>query len=291
MTVTFIKRWRRAGWLALFSLVLLTGLAQTHALAADEVAVPALTQRVTDLTATLSPQDQQALENQLAQVEQQYGSQIAILLVPTTQPEAIEQFSLRVVEAWQLGRQKVDDGILILLAKDDRKMRIEVGYGLEGAIPDVIAKRIIAETMAPRFQQGDFAGGLAAAVDQLARLLAGEQLPAPKAGKANQGLGDEVSENLLPLLLFGVVAIGGALRAMLGSFLGGTVTGGLVGFAVWVLGGGVLLALVLGVVALVMTMTGISSMLPMLMGSGGGGGGGFRGGGGRFGGGGASGGW
>ena len=124
--------------------------------AADEVPVPALTQRVTDLTNTLSTEQQASLESKLLQFEQQKGSQIAVLIVPTTQPEDITQYALRVVENWKLGRKNVDDGILILIAKDDRRSRIEVGYGLEGVVPDAIAKRIVAEDMAPSFKQGDF---------------------------------------------------------------------------------------------------------------------------------------
>ena len=167
----------RTAMLMLLSMPLLGHAAATST---QEVAVPALTQRVTDLTGTLDAQQQAALESRLAQFEQQGGSQIAILIVPTTQPEAIEQYSIRVVDQWKLGREEVDDGILILVAKGDRQMRVEVGYGLEGAIPDAIANRIVDEIIAPHFRQGDFYGGLAAAVDQLARLIEGESLPAPQ---------------------------------------------------------------------------------------------------------------
>ncbi len=281
-----------------FSLLLLCSLALSLLLPAmvqaeDEVAVPKLTARVTDLTGSLSQQDQAALESHLAQLEQQKGSQIAILLVPTTQPETVEQYALRVAEAWKLGRGKVDDGVLILLAKNDRKMRIEVGYGLEGAIPDVVAKRIIAEVMAPAFRKGDFAGGLAAAVDTLARLVDGEQLPPPPA-RQNKPQDEGSLGEMLPLLLFGGLIVGGVLRSIFGSFLGGSINGGLIGLAVFLLGGGLLFALVLGVMAFIFTMSG-GFGLPMGIGGGGfgggSGGGGFSGGGGSFGGGGASGDW
>lgn len=259
----------------------------------QEVAIPPLTQRVTDLTSTLDGQQQQALESRLAQFEQQQGSQIAILIVPTTLPEAIEQYSIRVVDEWKLGRQGVDDGILILVAKNDRRMRIEVGYGLEGVIPDAIANRVIDQIMVPHFRQGDFYGGLMAAVDQLSRLIAGEPLPEPEVRQSGQW------EGALPLILFGGLVLGAILRAIFGNFLGGALNGGLIGAAVWLLGGGLIIALVLAVIAFVITLSGgLGFMHPgrgMYGGGGFGGGGfgsgGFSGGGGGFGGGGASGSW
>lgn len=282
---------RRIGLSLLLLCSLVLSLLTPAAQAEDEVAVPKLTARVTDLTGTLSQQDQAALENQLAQLEQRKGSQIAILLVPTTQPETVEQYALRVAEEWKLGRGKVDDGVLILLAKNDRKMRIEVGYGLEGAIPDVIAKRIIAEVMAPAFRKGDFAGGLSAAVDTLARIVDGESLP-PAPARQNKPQSDGGFGEMLPLLLFGGLILGGVLRSIFGSFLGGSLNGGLIGLAVFLLGGGLLFALVLGVIAFILTMSG-GFGLPIGGGGfgGGSGGGGFSGGGGSFGGGGASGDW
>lgn len=254
--------------------------------AADEVAVPQLQQRVTDLTQTLSADQQAALEAKLAQFEQQKGSQIAILLVPTTQPEAIEQYSIRVVEAWKLGRKGVDDGVLILVAKDDRKMRIEVGYGLEGIVPDSIASQIIREAMQPRFKQGDFYGGLDAAVGMLIARISGEPLPEPELRASSGDWGD-----LVPMLLFGGLLVGGVLRAIFGSFLGGVVNGGLVGAAVWLLGGGLLIAAVIAFIAFLLTMSGGLGGLNGYSGGGFGGNDGFSGGGGDFGGGGASGDW
>lgn len=250
-----------------------------------EVEIPALAERVTDTAGLLEPGQKKALESKLAGFEQEKGSQIAILIVPSTQPEPIEQYAIRVAERWKLGRQGVDDGLLILLAADDRAMRIEVGYGLEGVIPDAIAKRVIADIMTPFFRQGDFYGGLNAAVDQLIALIAGESLPLPaKAASAS------AVEGMLPLLLFGVIAIGGVLRAIFGHFLGGMMAGGLVGAAVWLLGGGLIFAVVLALIAFVMTMSGGMGAFAGGIGRGGLGGG-FGGGGGGFGGGGASGRW
>ena len=258
---------------------------------ADEVAIPPLQHRVTDFTASLSPDQQAALESKLAAFEQKKGSQIAILMVPTTKPEEIDQYSIRVVEAWKIGRSKVDDGVLVLVAKDDRKLRIEVGYGLEGAIPDAYAKRIIAEVIAPYFKQGDIYGGLNAGVDQIIGLISGEQLPAPaQSSSASEGK----IEHMLPLLLFGGLIAGGLFRAIFGRFLGGAATGGLIGAAVWILGGGLLFALVLAFIAFILTMSGAINALSGMGGGGGGfggGNGGFSGGGGGFGGGGASGDW
>lgn len=263
-------------------------------LAAAEVPVPALTARVTDLTGTLSAEQQAALENKLAAFEAQKGSQIAVLIVPTTQPEAIEQYAIRVVDQWKLGRKDVDDGVLLLLAKDDRQARIEVGYGLEGVLPDVIAKRIIENLMIPQFRQGNYYAGIDAGIDSIIKVVQGEPLPEPAQQHASAGKSSW--EGMLPLLLFGGLIAGGILRAVFGSFLGGAATGGLIGAATWILGGGLIIALVLGIVAFVLTMSGGLGFLPIGGGgfgrsSGGGFGGGFSGGGGGFGGGGASGGW
>ena len=155
-----------------------------------EVPVPALAARVTDLTGTLSKEQRAALEETLKAIEEQTTAQIAVLLVPSTAPETIEQYSMRVVEAWKLGRKGVDNGLLLLVAKNDRKLRMEVGYGLEGTIPDAIARRVIAETITPHFKQGDYAGGIQAGVMQLTALIAGklpanpeEAHPAPNAGE------------------------------------------------------------------------------------------------------------
>jgi len=168
------------------------------------VEIPALNKRVTDLTQTLSQSQQAQLEDKLAAFERKKGSQIAVLIIPTTQPEDIAQYSIRAVEKWKIGRKKVDDGLLILVAKDDHKMRIEVGYGLEGAIPDLTAKRGISEVIAPKFKQGDFFGGIDSGVDKLIGLVDGEPLPEP----GSPAFSGKTLESLLPMLLFGALITG-----------------------------------------------------------------------------------
>ncbi|TFW71236.1 hypothetical protein C3Y98_07615 [Methylotenera oryzisoli] len=257
---------------------------------AELAPIPTLQHRVTDLTQTLSPEQQSALEQKIAAFEREKGSQIAVLIVATTQPEVIEQYSIRVVQAWKLGREKEDDGVLLLVAKDDRKMRIEVGYGLEGAIPDLIAKRVITEIMAPSFKQGDFYGGITKAVDALIGLIAGEQLPVPVKQNNQSGFSD-----LLPLLLVGGLILGSILRAVFGDFFGGVLNGGIIAVLAWFFGIALLIALLLGIVAFILTLIGPSGLGQLGGGSYGGSGGHSDswsgGGGGGFGGGGASGDW
>ncbi len=197
-----------------------------------QVAVPDLSRRVTDLTATLSAEQVAALESKLAAFEAQKGSQIAVLIVPTTQPEDIAQFGIRVAEQWKIGREKIDDGVILIVARDDRTLRLEVGYGLEGAIPDAIAKRVIAETITPYFKAGDFYGGIDAGVQQLMRLIEGESLPPPsEAGSSGDDgsfvmlvVGGIVAGWLLSMLMSrpaagGIAALGsGAVGAMLLGF-------------------------------------------------------------------------
>src|SRR4030088_1219162 len=144
-----------------------------------DVAVPPLSGRVVDQTGTLSSGDIASLTQTLKALEARKGSQVAVLIVPTTAPETIEQYSIRVAAAWKIGRKKIDDAALVVVAKDDRKLRIEVGYGLEGSLNDVTAKRIIDEVITPKFRSGDFAGGISAGVDRIIRVIDGEKLPAP----------------------------------------------------------------------------------------------------------------
>ncbi len=274
--------------------------------------VPPLTGRVVDLTGTLTAAQRQALEGELEAIERRKGAQVAVLMVSTTQPEALEQFGIRVAEAWKLGRgavdgKRVDDGVLLLVAKDDRRVRIEVGYGLEGAIPDAYARRIIAEAVAPRFRQGDYAGGLQAAVADIGRLIDGEALPPAWSG--TQARRDGESPDWLAIGL-GVFIAATVLRQVLGRVLGSTAGGALGGAAAWMLGAPLALAGLGGFLLflLLLSMSGGGGMgqvgrhtwrtgpggFPGGFGGGGGfgrGGGGFRGGGGGFGGGGASGGW
>lgn len=262
---------------------------------AELVAIPPLAHRVTDLTSTLSADQKAALENKLQAFEQSKGSQIAILIIPTTQPEDIAQYSIRVVDQWKLGREKPDDGVLVLVAKDDRKMRIEVGYGLEGAIPDAIAKRIVSDVMKPSFKAGDFYGGLDAATTQLTKLIDGESLPLPPTNQQTDSGG---VEQYFVFLLFAAVVLGGILTSIFGRLFGSLATGGVIGILVWLLTTLLGASLIAGLAALLFTlMSGGRGGFPIGGGGfggggfGGRGGGGFSGGGGGFGGGGASGDW
>ena len=264
---------------------------------AELVAIPELKTRVTDLTQTLSPDQQSQLEQKLAAFEAKKGSQIAVLIVPTTQPEDIAQYSIRVVDVWKLGREKSDDGLLILIAKDDKKSRIEVGYGLEGAVNDLTAHRIRTEVMRPLIRAGDIFGGIDAGVNQLIKVIDGEALPAPSSAASN---GKSI-ENLLPILLFGGLISGLFLRSILGTFFGSAINGGLLGGIVALLGVALGGAAIFAFVAFIVTMMmggggGINGGIPTGGSYGGGGFGGGSGGwggggGGGFGGGGASGDW
>jgi uncharacterized protein len=265
--------------------------------AGAQIAVPPLTGHVTDQTATLSAEQRVALEQTLQAFEARKGSQLAVLIVPTTAPETIEQYALRVAEQWKLGRKKVDDGAILVVAKTDRALRIEVGYGLEGALNDAISKRIVSETIAPRFKQEDFYGGITAGVEQIIRVVDGEPLPESKARPAG---GIANIQQYVPVIFVLALVIGGVLRAALGRFPGALVTGGVVGGAAWLLVGAVSIALAAGIIALLFTLLG-GGMGGRGIGGvgggfgtggfGGGGSGGFSGGGGGFGGGGASGRW
>jgi uncharacterized protein len=199
--------------------------------ATAEVAVPALTGRVMDLTGTLSGGAVAGIESKLADFQKSKGSQIVVLIVPTTQPEEIEQFSIRVADAWKIGRKGTNDGIILLVAKDDRRVRIEVGQGLEGAVPDAIANRIVDENITPHFKSGDYDGGVQAGVDKLIGVVNGEPLPEPdRKWEHNGGIG-----NFLPVLLVVVFVASTVLRAVLGRFVGSIATGGLAGAIVWFL--------------------------------------------------------
>jgi len=270
--------------------------------AAADVAVPPLTGRVVDQTATLSAAEISDLEQKLKAFEDRKGSQIAVLIVPTTAPEALEQYGIRVVEQWQLGRKKVDDGALLLVAKDDRKLRIEVGYGLEGVLNDATAKRIIDEIITPRFKAGDFAGGINAGVDRMIGVIDGEPLPAPKPlQRMSPGTLDALGE-FFPVIIIGALVAGSVLRAMFGRLFGALLTGGGLAFLAWLFVGLWSVALIVGLIGFVFTLVGdaVTSGGPGGFSSGGSrggsswgssGGGGFSGGGGSFGGGGASGSW
>lgn len=257
--------------------------------------VPPLKERVTDQTGTLPPEARAALEARLRAFEERKGVQIAVLMVRSTAPEPIEQYALRVVEQWKFGRQRVDDGALLLVAKDDRAVRIEVGYGIEGVLSDILSRRIIDEQITPRFRDGDFQGGITAGVDQMMRLIDGEALPAPSSrsrpASADPG-------QFWPFVVVVVaVALGGVLRRLLGRFGGAMVVGGVLGGLAWFAVGTLVTAAMAGLAGFFLTLLGVGmggfvGGLPGRRdGSGWSGGGGFHGGGGGFGGGGASGRW
>jgi uncharacterized protein len=272
--------------------------------------VPPLTARVTDLTGTLTADQQTALEQKLAAFEAAKGSQLAVLVVPTTQPEDIAQYSIRVVEQWKLGRgtvggKKVDDGALLLIAKNDHRIRIEVGYGLEGVLTDAMSNRIISETIAPAFREGSFYEGIDAGLDQMMKLIQGEPLPPPE--HAWQGSEHHWGPSILPTLFFAVLIGSVLLRGIFGRSVGSFLTGLGAGALVWVAGYAAAFAVLASIVGFVISMlmglprgSGWSSY-PRSGGFGGGwgggfggggfGGGGFSGGGGGFGGGGSSGSW
>lgn len=284
---------RTPGWGVAILLAVLVGFAFA------EQPIPPFAAFVTDLTGTLNPSQREALERELLAFEQRKGGQMAVLIVPTTAPETTEQYALRVAEAWTLGRRGVDDGVLFLVAKDDRAMRIEVGYGLEGVIPDAVAKRIINEIVAPFFTQGDFYGGVEAGVSRVIRLVDGEPLPPPRARDPEwSGI-----EGLLPVLIIASVMLGVVMRGLFGRLAGAALTGGIGGSVVWVIVGSLSAGVFVAVLAFLFTLMTVplgrggyggrfGGLGGGLMGGSGGFGGGFGGGGGgSFGGGGASGRW
>ncbi|MET0204801.1 MAG: YgcG family protein, partial [Casimicrobiaceae bacterium] len=212
--------------------------------------IPPLRARVTDLTNTLSASEQQALEQKLAAYERDTGNQLAVLMVPSTQPEPIETYSIRVAEAWKIGRKGQDNGALLLIAKNDRKLRLEVGYGLEGVLTDLTARRIIAENVAPLFRQNQYAAGITAGVDRVIAVVGkGEPLPPPKqAARPQLGFGGFDFGTLLILLLVVVPILGGILSRIFGKVLGSGIGGGVVGTIAWVVGGSLLIAGVAGLI-------------------------------------------
>ena len=279
--------------------------------AQDVLPVPALTARVIDQTGTLDASQRAALEAKLAAFEQASGPQIVVLMVPTTQPEDIASYAQRIADSWKIGRREVGDGLLIVVAKNDRRVRIEVAKALEGAVPDLAARQIIDRAISPAFRAGDFAGGLGAGIDALMARVKGEGLPAPQV-QAPSGPQDGSWQELLMFFFVAVPVIGGILSKLLGRRLGALLTAGGAGAAAWVVSASVLIAgaaalltlLVVGVIGIGALQQGLGRSPgrrgPVVWGGGGGfghgggfgGGGGFgSGGGGDFGGGGASGDW
>lgn len=269
--------------------------------------VPPLSERVTDLTGTLSAAEQQALDARLAAWERTSGNQLVVLLVATTRPEAIEAYSIRLAEAWKIGHKGRDNGAIFLIAKNDHRMRIEVGYGLEGVLTDVTSHRIIDETVAPLFREGKFAEGVNAGVDRIIAVVdSGTPLPAASPPPRARGHGGFDLQSMLVMLLVVVPVVGSVLSRIFGRALGSTVGGGVIGVGAWLVAGSIAIGIGAGVIAFfVMLLFGAAGgigrsggmWIPMGGGFGGGlggggfGGGGFSGGGGSFGGGGASGSW
>lgn len=277
----------------MFMLGLVTGPAYSGS---DFVEVPKLTGRVVDLTGTLTEVQDQSLDVQLEHFEARKGSQIVLLIVPTTQPESIEQFGIRVADAWKPGRKGVDDGAILIVALKDHTLRIEVGYGLEGVLNDATCKRIISEVIVPYFKKGNYYSGISAGLGSMMKVVDGEALPAPIQQPSQQS-----SDNLSPLFFVGlimVIVVGRVLRAILGNVPSAVIVGIVTTIAAWALAGFFLVALFAGVIAFLLTLGG-GGRGPWIggpgsyggFGGGSGGGGGFSGGGGGFGGGGASGRW
>jgi uncharacterized protein len=235
--------------------------------------VPPLTGHVIDQTGTLSASDTQALESQLAALEQSRGAQVVVLMVPSTAPEDIAAYANRVGNHWKIGRRGVGDGVLVLVAKNDRKMRIEVAKTLEGAIPDIAAARIIDSAMKPRFQQNDYAGGLSAAVTQLSARIGAEALPPPEAEQTREGTSGHGFfdwTDFAIFLFFGVMVAGPLARSLFGSALGGLLVGGGVGLLAFVFTASLLLSVGAGVIALLYTWIFGGSSSPVTLGPAGG---------------------
>ena len=247
-------------WRALAALLLLVvGAGLVPAWAQGVLPIPALTARVIDQTGTLNAAQQQALDAKLAAFEQKKGSQIVVLMVPTTAPEDLASYANRISNAWKIGRKNVGDGVLVIVAKDDRQMRIEVAKTLEGALPDIAASRIIDGAMKPRFRENDFAGGLDAAVDQIIARVNGEALP-DVGPTGTPGKGSDLSggnfdwAQLGIFLFFGVLVIGRVARSIFGSKLGPVVTGIGAGAIAMVVTSSIVLAAVAAIVALLFTL-------------------------------------
>ena len=223
-----------------FLLIAIAGFAPAQA--QQEVPVPKLTARVTDLTGTLDAGQKAALESKLQALEEKKGAQVVVLMVPTVQPDTVESYSRRVFDEWKIGRAKTDDGVLFLVAKNDRRMRLEVGYGLEGAIPDAIGARIINDYVAPHFKQDDYAGGVNAGVTALISLIDKEALPPPETRSAGVTDDGEDVGALLPMLMFGFFLI---------AFFPPIISAVAAGVMLFTITGNIVVALIAAVVALI----------------------------------------
>ncbi|MBL8522648.1 MAG: TPM domain-containing protein [Betaproteobacteria bacterium] len=230
----------------LFVLLAAWSVFTVHAAEGDLQPIPPLKERITDTTATLSAADEARIEAKLKQFEAQKGAQIAVLIVGTTQPEAIFDYAIRVGEAWKLGRKGVDDGVLFLIAKNDRKLQILTGPGVQGVLTDAMSKRIIAEIVAPKFRAGDFAGGIEQGVDKIIGVLQGEALPPPQ--KKRVAVKNTNYEGFLIVGIIAALVVGPLLRSLLGRFLGASATAGVTGAAAWWIAGGLLFPIVAAVI-------------------------------------------
>ena len=294
----------RTAWLrsiapiaAAFVLPLALSFAVAPAQAEDLVPVPLLSGRVIDQTATLTEAQSAALSAKLAALEKAHGAQVVILIVPTARPEDIASFAQRVAATWKLGRREVGDGLLLAVAKDDHDVDIQVAATLQGAIPDVVAGRIVREQILPAFRAGDYAGGLNAAVDRISALIAGEKLPPPSAQTSRSTSAARPAsargfdwQDLALFLFVAVPIVGRLLASVMGRKLGALATGAAVGAIGWFLTASLLVAVGAGIVALFLvglmggSRGGFGGPVIWGGGMGGFGGGGFGGGGGGSGG-------
>jgi uncharacterized protein len=217
--------------------------------AAGEVAIPPLSARVTDLTGTLSAQQIQSLDSRLRDFERAKGSQIAVLMLPTTQPETPAQYGVRVYDQWKLGRKGIDDGALMLVAKADRRIWIVTGRGVEGALPDAAVRRIVEEDITPHFKQGDFYGGIRSGIDRMIRTLEGEPLPPPRHAAQQAPLFEHI-EWVVPVFIVLLIAAN-IMNALFGRALGAGLTGGVAGLLAWLFVGSLVIGAIVGVIALV----------------------------------------
>jgi uncharacterized protein len=293
----------------LLAAALLTGAAAVFSADPGEIPVPKLSAHVIDETGTLGPGERASIDAKLVEFERTHGSQVVVLMVPSTGNEDIFDFATRVTDQWQLGRKGVDDGVLFVIAKQQRKLRIHTGRGVQGTLTDALSKRIVGEIVAPHFRQGDFAGGVEAGVDAILKAIEGEQLPLPEARPPPHRVGVQSSfSNFFFLAFFLVPVAAMVLRAVFGRLFGAGITSGITGFAAWFVFGSIAFGVLAALAAFLFTLLGASGIGRGMRGGppgwgggfgggfggggfGGGGGGGFSGGGGSFDGGGASGSW
>ena len=229
--------------------------ASAPALAQDVQPVPALSGRVVDGAGLLTAAQRGALDAKLAAFEAQAGPQIVLLLVASSQPEDIASYAQRVADAWKIGRREVGDGLLLVVARDDRRVRIEVAKALEGAVPDLAARQIIDRDITPAFKKADYAGGLNAAVDSLIARVRGEGLPEPKARGGQTGPLGQIGldwQQLGIFLFIAVPVLGAVLTVILGRKLGAVATAGGAGALVWWFTTSLLITALSGLAALVL---------------------------------------